>query len=69
MTSEQSEALNREVERRFEQAALEPGMTFDQARERLERAGFDEHAAAMYATYHVEAHEHPKAEVAGAKAG
>ena len=62
MTTEQRQALDAEVERRLEAAQLKPGMTFDQAREQLEKAGFHEHAAATWAAFYVEVY--PAAEPA-----
>ncbi len=54
MTSQQREALTRKVEQMLEAAGLEPGMTFGQVRERLEKTGFDEHAAETWAAFYVE---------------
>jgi hypothetical protein len=45
-------------------AGLEPGMTFDEARDRLLKAGFHEHAADRWAAFYVEVY--PAAEPAAA---
>jgi hypothetical protein len=57
VTTEEKQLLDRKVEQMLVEAGIEPGMTFEQARDRLQKAGFDEHSAARWAAFHVEAHE------------
>jgi hypothetical protein len=57
VTTDEKRALDRKIEQMVEGAGVEPGMTFEQAIERLQTAGFDEISAAKWAAFLVEAHE------------